>query len=91
MRVAAGRSPVAVLLLFMAPPLAAQTRIASDFEIQQMEQQIARWHDFVSQLSGHFNLGDLRLTRNENALARAEYAKALQLAADERLAARRAS
>ena len=71
--------------------MAAQTRIASDFEIRQMEEQIARSHDFVSQPSGHLNLGDLRMSRNENALARSEYTRALQLAGDERLAARRAS
>ena len=81
----------AAALFLLALPLGAQMRIASDFEIQQMEQQIARSHDFVSLLSGHLNLGDLRLTRNESALARAEYAKAYQLAMNERLAARRAS
>ena len=79
------------LLLLFATALSAQTRIASDFEIQQMEQQVARSKDFLSQLSGHLNLGDVRLTRNEKAIARAEYAKALEIAANERLAARRAS
>ena len=69
----------------------AQTRIASDFEIQQMERQIAQSRDFVSQLSGHLNLGDLRLTRNETAAARNEYAKALEIALNERVAARRTS
>jgi len=71
--------------------VSAQTRIASDFEIQQMEQQVARSKDFLSQLSGHLNLGDLRLTRNETAMARSEYARALEIATSERLAARRAS
>ena len=69
----------------------AQTRIASDFEIQQMEQQVARSKDFLSQLSGHLNLGDLRMMRNETAVARSEYTKALKIATNERLAARRAS
>lgn len=78
-------------LFLIALPLAAQTRIASDFEIQQMEQQIARSHDFVSQLSGHLNLGDLRASRNENGLARAEYVKAYEIASGERLAARKGS
>ncbi|MDQ6801823.1 MAG: hypothetical protein M3041_13400 [Acidobacteriota bacterium] len=79
------------LLLLIASVASAQTRIASDFEIQQMEQQVARSKDFLSQLSGHLNLGDLRTTRNETAIARTEYAKALEIAAHERLAARRAS
>ncbi len=71
--------------------LLAQTRIASDFEIAQMKQQIARSHDFLSQLSGHLNLGDLYLTRSETATARAEYTRALEIAAEERVAARKAS
>jgi len=68
-----------------------QSRIASDFEIDQMQKQLASSHDFLSQLSAHMNLGDLRATRNENALSRAEYAKAFELAAKQRLDARRAS
>lgn len=78
-------------LFLIALPLAAQTRIASDFEIQQMEQQVAHSRDFVSQLSGHLNLGDLRASRNENALARAEYVKAYEIATNERLNARKDS
>jgi len=68
-----------------------QTRIASDFEIEQMQKQLASSHDFLSQLSAHLNLGDLRATRNENALSRAEYAKAFDLASKQRVEARRAS
>jgi hypothetical protein len=71
--------------------LVAQTRIASDFEIAQMQQQIARSHDFLSQLSGRLNLGDLYLSRSETATARAEYETALQIAAGERIAARKES
>ncbi|HEX7152482.1 MAG TPA: hypothetical protein VF618_13420 [Thermoanaerobaculia bacterium] len=56
-----------------------------------MERQLASSRDFLAQLSGRLNLGDLRVTRNERALARAEYTKALDLAAKERLAARAAS
>jgi hypothetical protein len=82
---------LAYALLAARDSLAQATRIASDFEIQQMERQVARSHDFLSQLSGRLNLGDLRMTRNESALARAEYARALDAAANERLAARRAS
>lgn len=82
----------AVLALLFALPLHAQTtRVASDFEIAQMEQQLARSHDFLAQLSGRLNLGDVRMTRNEPSLARAEYGRARELAANERLAARRAS
>jgi tetratricopeptide (TPR) repeat protein len=71
--------------------LLAQTRIASDFEIAQMELQLARSSDFSSQLSGRLNLGDLRAARNELSLARVEYAKAWTLADRERLDARRDS
>ena len=81
-----------LLLLAGSRPLPAQTtRPASDFEIAQMERQIERSHDFLSQLSGHLNLGDLRLTRNETAQAHAEYTKALEVAAKERTEARCAS
>lgn len=68
-----------------------QTRIASDFELQQMQKQVERSRDFLSQVSGRLNLGDVRTTRNEPALARAEYAKALDIATKERLDARAAS
>ncbi len=80
-----------VLALLLAIPLGAQSRIASDFEIAQMELQLARSRDFESQLSGRLNLGDTRAARNETSLARAEYVKALDLAEKERLTARRAS
>jgi hypothetical protein len=80
-----------VILTLAAPALSQTTRMASDFEIAQMQQQLARSHDFLSQLSGHLNLGDARLTRSESALARREYAQAFELASNERLDARRAS
>jgi hypothetical protein len=80
-----------VIALAATPAFAQTTRIASDFEIAQMQQQLARSHDFLSQLSGHLNLGDARLTRSESALARREYAQAYELASNERLDARRAS
>ena len=69
--------------------LLAQTRLATDFEIAQMEKQLATSRGFEAQLSGRLNLGDARAARNEQSLARAEYAKALDLAARERTAARR--
>lgn len=71
--------------------LLAQARFASDYEIAQMEQQLARSHQFEAQLSGRLNLGDVRAARSELSLARAEYAKAADLAERERLAARRDS
>jgi len=77
------------MLLFAI--ILAQTRIASDFELQQMQRQVETSRDFVSQLSGHLNIGDLRIGRNEPALAHAEYLKALDIAATERAAGRRAS
>jgi hypothetical protein len=80
-----------LMILALAAPALAQTRIASDFEIAQMQQQLARSHDFTSQLSGHLNLGDARLARSESALARREYAQAYDIASQERLDARRAS
>src|SRR5438876_4951022 len=81
---------VLAILVFLSGA-AQSNRIASDFEIAQMEKQAAGAHDFLSQLSAHLNLGDLRLTRSETSLARKEYSKAYDLAAGERLAARRAS
>lgn len=80
----------AAAVVLLAGGASAQ-RIASDFEIAQMEKQLARSGDFLSRLSGRLNLGDLRVTRNETSLARAEYAKALDLAMHERTEARRAT
>jgi tetratricopeptide (TPR) repeat protein len=77
------------LVLMIA--LLAQTRIASDFEIAQMEKQLARSKTFEAQLSARLNLGDLRASRNEQSLARAEYMKAYEIASRERLEARRDS
>src|SRR5262249_636349 len=79
-----------IVILLLAIIL-AQTRIASDFELQQMQRQVENARDFLSQLSGHMNLGDLRLIRNEPALARAEYMTALDIATKQRADARRAS
>ena len=81
---------MAVLALVTAPVF-AQTRIASDFEIAQMKRQIATSPDFLSQLSGHLNLGDAYRARNESAKARTEYGTALDIAGREALAARKAS
>jgi hypothetical protein len=80
-----------IFALVAMPAFAQTTRIASDFEIAQMQQQLARSHDFLSQLSGHLNLGDARLARSESALARREYVQAYELASNERIDARHAS
>ena len=79
-------------VVLLALPLAAQqSRLASDFEIAQMEKQLSTAHGFEAQLSARLNLGDARSARNERSLAREEYARALTLATRERLDARRES
>jgi hypothetical protein len=80
-----------VAFLAMTLSLQGQQRLASDFEIAQMEKQLARSPGFEAQLAGRLNLGDVRASRSETQLARDEYARALQLAVQERQAARRES
>ncbi len=80
------------LALTLVPALAVgQTRIASDFEIEQMERQVTHSRDFLAQISGRLNLGDLRASRNEATSARAEYVRARDAGQVERLEARRRS
>ena len=67
------------------------TRIASDFEIAQMKQQLAQARDFSSRVSAHLNLGDLYTSRNEKATAATEYEHALKIATAERSEARKDS
>ena len=69
-------------------PLLAQTRMASDFEIHEMEAQAASAKDFSTQVSAHLNLGDLRESRNEHTRAVQEYTTALHAADSERMQAR---
>jgi tetratricopeptide (TPR) repeat protein len=85
------RTLLVAACLCVAPAIlpAQETRIASDFEIAQMERQAATAKDFASQLSAHLNLGDLHLTRNETLAARAEYRKSLDIADNERTAQRK--
>lgn len=87
------RSLVITLLAlsFAAAARAQQPRLASAFEIAQMEKQLARSRGFEAQLSGRLNLGDVRAARRELSLALREYQTALELAAAERLDARGAS
>ena len=79
------------IVILGSPAFAQPTRIASDFEIAQMEKQLAESRSFEAQLSGRLNLGDLRTSRSELSLARAEYMKAFELASRERLEGRRES
>jgi tetratricopeptide (TPR) repeat protein len=82
----------AVLALTVPAVVTAQSaRIASDFEIEQMQRQAATAHDFISQLAAHLNLGDQRLLRNETTLALAEYRTAESIARRERSDAHQAS
>jgi len=76
-------------IAFVALPIfAQQTRMASDFEIREMQAQAASARDFATQVSAHLNLGDLRESRNEHTLAVQEYKTALQAAEREREATR---
>jgi hypothetical protein len=84
------RTFILTAVILLALPVAAQQgRLASDFEIAQMERQLERSRGFEAQISGRLNLGDARAGRNETALARSEYAKALEIASSERLSSRR--
>ncbi|HEX2833064.1 MAG TPA: hypothetical protein VHW00_08615 [Thermoanaerobaculia bacterium] len=78
----------ALALLLALPAVAQTTRIASDFELAQMQKQLESSRSFEAQLSGRLNLGDVRTARNELSLARIEYQKALELSEKERRAAR---
>lgn len=83
---------IAALTVATALPLAAQQpRLASDFEIAQMEKQLEFTNDFEALFSARINLGDARESRNETSLARAEFSRALVLAEDERREARKES
>jgi tetratricopeptide (TPR) repeat protein len=85
------RTLAVLLVALCAASAAAQGRLASDFEIAQMEKQLARSKDFEAQFSARLNLGDARMTRNEKALAMAEYERAFAIAEHERVEARRDS
>jgi hypothetical protein len=79
-----------LLMLAFLPTIAfAQSRIASDFEIAQMQRQLATSPGFTSQVAARLNLGDARRARNESGLARAEYSRAFEISAKERLDSRR--
>lgn len=82
-----------IVAALLAPNMAfgQPSRMASDFEIAQMERQIAQSRDVLAQLSARLNLGDLRASRNERAQARTEFTKAADIAVRERRVAREAS
>jgi tetratricopeptide (TPR) repeat protein len=82
---------VLALLLASTSAQGQQGRLASDFEIARMERQLERSSSFEAQVSGYLNLGDLRSSRSERALAHANFIKALKAAENERAAARRDS
>jgi len=80
-----------VLLLAAVPAAAQQARMATDFEIAQMEKQLSGSYAFDVQVAARLNLGDARMARNEVSLARGQYETAAALAERERLDARRDS
>ena len=79
---------IAASIAFVAIGSPAQTRLASDFEIEKMRKQIVDSPDFLSQLSARLNLGDLLRSRAETAAANEEYERALALAMRQRIETR---
>lgn len=82
------RRAVSIAIVLLTATASYAQRMASDFEIARMRQQIASSSDFTAQLSGRLNLGDLYLGRNDRTAAMNEYQRALELANKERMAAR---
>lgn len=83
------RTAAAVLLALAAAALRAQTHIATDVEVREMEEAARKAPDFPSRVSAHINLGELHRDRNESAAAQREFEAALRIARDEKNAARR--
>lgn len=81
---------LAALALALQLP-AQEARIASDFEIAEMQKQLSQSTSFEVQLGARLNLGDARASRSEMSLARLEWGTALALAQKERIAAREAA
>lgn len=81
-----------IAFVMIAPSAHAQeSRIASDFEISTAQKALSRERDSLLKMAAHLNLGDLYGSRREPAVARTHYGQARELAAAERLAARRRS
>jgi tetratricopeptide (TPR) repeat protein len=83
------RAAIAVVAVCITLAGRAQTRIASDIEIREMEEAAKRAKGFDASVSAHYNLGELRHERNESEGARREYETTLKLAREERDDARR--
>lgn len=81
------RALVLAIAIAIVLPARAQ-RMASDFEISRMREQMASSKDFVAQLSARLNLGDLYLTRSDRSAAVSEYQQAFEIADKERTRAR---
>lgn len=79
----------ALIAVFVTLSMQAQTHIASDVEIRQMEETARRASDFDTRVAAHVSLAELHIERNESAAAQREFASALQLARDERERTRR--
>lgn len=77
-----------IVILTVAMPAFAQSRIASDFEIATAKKEIAGSRNSKSLIAAHLNLGELLLSRREGANARDEFSAALAIAQKERVAAR---
>jgi tetratricopeptide (TPR) repeat protein len=84
------RAGAAIVAVFLAVATHGQTRIASDIEIRQTEEEARRASTFEAKVMARVNLGELRSERNESTAAQREFETALQLARDERDTARRA-
>lgn len=82
------RRAVSIAIVLLTATASYAQRMASDFEIARMREQIASSSDFTAQLSGRLNLGDLYLSRNDPTAAASEYQRALELANKERMTAR---
>ena len=83
------RAVVVAIAAFLALSSHAQTRIASDIEIRQMEEEAKRASSFEARVTARVNLGELRSERNESAAAQREFETALEIARVERHDARR--
>ena len=83
------RAGLAAVLALAAVAARAQTHIASDVEIRQMEEAARKASSFPARVSAHINLGELRMDRNESAAAQQEFETALRIARDEKNDARR--
>jgi len=78
-----------VAAMVLALGARAQTRIASDVEIRELEEAARGAADFDTKVAAQISLGELRKERNEPAAEQRDLLAALQLARNERDDARR--